>query len=427
MTVWDTFAAELDMQSRLGRRRSLRARRVEGVDLVEADGRRLLNFGGNDYLGLVAEGISIGKESQAGAAASPLVCGWTSHHERLADRIAGLEKTEAAVVFPSGFAACCGAVATFARRGDLLLSDALNHASLIDGCRLSKSNRVVYPHADVDWIHRYLSSHRHRFERAWVVTDSVFSMDGDVAPLEQLVEITRRYDANLLVDEAHATGVLGDQGGGLCDALELTSEIPLRIGTLSKALGHQGGFVAGPKVAIDYLIQFCRPLIFSTALSPAIAASAASVVERLPDWSDRRRHLANLSCQLRSKLAGEIRLPPELLSRQPVVSDAAIGGGKTALPALSPATHSVERGWEDSAAASLVTPIHPIVVGSDEEAVRISDGLREAGFFVPAIRPPTVPEGTARLRVSLSAAHSPADVESLATCLADCMPSSGAG
>lgn len=414
MTVWETFASELETQTRLGRRRSLAVRRPEGVYLREPDGRRLLNFGGNDYLGVVAEGLSAGTDVAAGAGASPLVCGWSAHHARLARRIADLEKTEAAAVFPSGFAACSGAVATFARRGDLLLSDSLNHASLIDGCRLSKAERVVYPHIDVEWVERYMSAYRRRFDQVWIVTDSVFSMDGDVAPLERLVEVARRYDANLLVDEAHATGVLGDQGGGLCDALELSGKVPLRIGTLSKALGHQGGFVAGPQVAIDYLIQFCRPLVFSTALSPAVAASAVSVVEQLPGWNDRRQHLHTLSARLRTKLGDRVASSSAYSDSPTPTHDAG------ALPHDAAARASTATSRRPGlASAALVTPIHPVLIGQDDQAVKISQYLCQCGFFVPAIRPPTVPEGTARLRISLSAAHSLADVDALSDCLCD--------
>lgn len=363
------------------RRRSLRSMSVDGVHLITDDGTRLLNFGGNDYLGVVADQTSSDsfgarQVNPAGASASALVCGWTPHHARLAESIARLERTEAAVVFPSGYAACSGTVATLCRQGDWILSDSLNHASLIDGCRASKATRQIYPHRDVAYVENCLREQRDQFNEVWMVTDGVFSMDGDIAPLHDLVEMADRYGARLIVDEAHGTGVLGDRGGGLCEAMGLQEKISIRIGTLSKAIGHQGGFVAGPQVVIDYLINFCRPLIFSTSLSPAVAAGAADVVDRLADSSLRREHVRGLSSHLRRRLG----IPAE----------------------------GIESG----------IPIVPVLLGGNSETVQASQRLREAGFFVPAIRPPTVPEGSARLRVSLSAAHTVGQVDHLAKCLA---------
>ncbi|EMI41927.1 aminotransferase class I/II-fold pyridoxal phosphate-dependent enzyme [Rhodopirellula sp. SWK7] len=391
---FDDFAASLDQMSSLGRRRRLVVQSVSGPYLVTAQSVRLLNFGGNDYLGVVADGLahrssgptalsvpdSAEEESQGdeglvacGATASALVCGWTPHHEQLAAAIARAEGTEAAVVFPSGYAACSGAIATLCRQGDLILSDQLNHASLIDGCRASKADREIYPHRDVECVDRILSERRGEFRRVWIVTDGVFSMDGDTAPLHDLVRVARKHDAQILVDEAHGTGVLGPRGGGLCEAMGVQQEIAVRIGTLSKAVGHQGGFVAGPRVVIDYLIQFCRTLIFSTALSPRTAVGAHRVITSMADWTDRREHVANLAVHLRRQIAD--CLPDEFTAIEPV--------------------SELDEG----------IPIVPIIVGDDARAVEISERLRERGFFVPAIRPPTVPEGTARLRVSLSAAH----------------------
>jgi len=358
------------------RRRRLRSMTIEGVFLQTPDGQRLLNFGGNDYLGVVAdqscEQIARPARPSSGASASSLVCGWTPHHERLARSIASLEATEAAVVFPSGYAACSGTIAAVCREGDWILSDALNHASLIDGCRSSKASREIYPHRNVDHVERLLRQRRHHYQSTWIVTDGVFSMDGDVAPLEDLVRLAETYDAQIIVDEAHGTGVLGDRGGGLCDALGLQDRIAIRIGTLSKAIGHQGGFVAGPQVVIDYLVNFCRPLIFSTALSPVVAAGAADVIESLGSWTERREHLHQLSRHFR----GRLDLPIEPIEG--------------------------------------TVPIVPVVLGHDADTVAASERLRQSGFFVPAIRPPTVPEGTARLRVSLNASHSIDQLDQLA-------------
>ena len=358
----------------IGRRRRLRVQTPAGRHVIGDDGRRRINFASNDYLGLVADPPDWRRDavlSIAGAGASPLVTGWTGSHRRLAGAIAALERTEAAIVFGSGFAACCGVVATLCRDGDLLLSDALNHASLIDGCRLSRADRHIYRHGDLNQVEELLKQHRGGHRRAWIVTDTIFSMDGDVAPLSDLVPLAERHDAELIVDEAHATGVLGPTGRGLCEALDLENRIAVRIGTLSKAVGLQGGFVAGPAEVIDYLIQHCRPFIFATALAPGIAQIAALTVERLPAMNDRRERLARRVSQYVKR----------------------IGGG-------------------DAAAAHAIA-IQPHLVGRDAAAVELSDRLAAAGFWVPAIRPPTVPPGTARVRICLSAAHSPADVEAL--------------
>lgn len=363
------------------RRRSLRAMATEGVFLQTSDGQRLLNFGSNDYLGVVAN-QTLGQSARpsspsSGASASSLVCGWTPHHDRLARSIASLEMTEAAVVFPSGYAACSGAIQTLCREGDWILSDALNHASLIDGCRSSKASREIYPHRDIGHVEDLLRRRRHQYDSTWIVTDGVFSMDGDVAPLKDLAQLAETYDAQIIVDEAHGTGVLGDHGGGLCDVLNLQDRIAIRIGTLSKAVGHQGGFVAGPKVVIDYLVNFCRPLIFSTALSPVVAAGAADVIDSLGAWTSRRQHLHRLSRHFRERL----NLP------------------------ITPIEETV--------------PIVPVIVGSDAEAVAASARLRNEGLFVPAIRPPTVPDGTARLRISLNASHTLEQIEGLASAIGE--------
>lgn len=388
------FAAALDQMSSRDRRRRLRPAHISGPFLIGEDGEPLLNFGGNDYLGVVAEASVSGRPGPdrritGGATASALVCGWTPQHERLATSIAEAEGSEAAVVFPSGYAACSGTVATLCRPGDLILSDALNHASLIDGCRSSRAQRVVYPHRDVDFVSHVLSQRRSQFEHAWIVTDGVFSMDGDVAPLSDLVDVAERHHASVIVDEAHGTGVLGDRGGGLCEALGLQNKVSIRIGTLSKAVGHQGGFVAAPRVVIDYLIQFCRTLIYSTALAPITAAGACRVIEQMGQWNERREHVAALARHARQRLQSE-----------------------TPFALTASSTESIS-GLESG------IPIVPLIVGDDERAVELSGRLREQGFFVPAIRPPTVPEGTARLRLSVSAAHKMEHVDALIDTLID--------
>lgn len=357
---------ELASQQRL---RELVPRATDGIRLRVSDGRELINFGGNDYLGLAAERVA--SPLATGSTASALVCGWTELHEQLAKRLAALEATEAAVLFPSGYAACSGTIATLAEAGDVILSDELNHASLIDGCRLSRAEKVIYPHRDWDAVHRFLVKRRMQFARAWIVTDGVFSMDGHVAPLEKLCTVAELFDATVVVDEAHGTGVLGEHGSGVCEAVNVKDRVPIRIGTLSKAVGSQGGFVAGPQVVIDYLINRCRSLIYSTALAPAAVMAALDALDSIANEPQRRAHVRQLAAAVREELS---------IAAEPVES---------------------------------LVPIVPVVVGSDQAALEKSQRLADQGFFVPAIRPPTVPEGAARLRISLSAAHERSIVDAL--------------
>jgi 8-amino-7-oxononanoate synthase len=367
--MWDDLNESLRGLRRRGRFRELNPRRIEGVRLIDAGGASLINFGSNDYLGLSSfvaarmRQADTPETSAHGATASGLVCGWTDRHQVLSEKISRFEQTAAAVVFPSGFAACSGTIATLCRTGDLILSDRLNHASLIDGCRLSKARRIVYPHRDVGRVDQLLSEHRGAFDRAWIVTDSVFSMDGHVAPLRDLCDVADRHDATLIVDEAHATGILGDSASGACEAFGVKDRVPIRIGTLSKALGSQGGFVAGPRVIADYLVNYCRPYIFSTALSlPAVEAAILG-----------------------------LESDDEMLRRR----DRVCAHARTVRRALGMDFESIES----------VIPIIPVEIGSDVDTLAASQRMREWGMFVPGIRPPTVPEGRARLRVSLSADH----------------------
>ncbi len=389
MTVprFDYLAMRLDDLRQTGALRVMRPAIHRGATIIDVNGNQLINFGSNDYLGLASRSASsITRQLEAdqsiccGAGASPLVSGYTELHAELCTLLAEFEDTQAAIVFPSGYAACCGTVATLAEAGDLLLSDQFNHASLIDGCRLSRASRFIYPHRDVASLASLLEQHRVAHARAWVVTDGVFGMDGDVAPLCQLCDLADRYDATVIVDEAHATGVLGNDGSGLCGELGVKSRVLVRIGTLSKAIGAHGGFVVGPQVVMDYLVNRCRSLIFSTAASPLTIAAAIDAIEIIRAQSQRREHLRLLTTSLRSRLAKAF--PTATLP--------------TTIPGV---------------------PIVPLVLGDNAAALRVSVSLQAMGFFVPAIRPPTVPQGTARLRISLSAAHTVEQVDQLAKSL----------
>lgn len=357
--------------------RSLRSVPLSGhpfsiADASQAAGKLLINFGSNDYLGLAAKRFSSHSVLAHGSGASPLVCGYSDDHKRLCQLIADLEQTEAAVLFPSGYAACSGAAAALPQAGDLILSDQLNHASLIDGCRLSAAQKIIYPHRDIQAVEELLAANRARYANVWIITDSVFGMDGDLAPLPQLCDLADHYNAIVLVDEAHATGVLGEDGSGATSHLNVKSRIAIRIGTLSKAIGAHGGFVAGPQVVIDYLINFCRPLIFSTAASPLVIAAAMDGVRGITDQPDLRQKVRASARRIRNAIG---------LHHRPV-EEAEI-------------------------------PIIPLIIGGNESTLRIAQRAVEAGFFMPAIRPPTVPHGTSRLRISVSASHTQSQIDDL--------------
>lgn len=357
---FDHFGEELNQLDQIGRRRRLLPRRSLGVTFQQ-EGQTFINFGSNDYLGLANHQAS--KDIARGSGASALVCGWTTAHDELANAIASFESTESAIVFPSGYAACSGVAATLPGQQDLILSDALNHASLIDGCRLSRADCLVYPHRDCEQVERLLIRHRDHYRKIWLITDSVFSMDGHLAPLRSLCDLADRFDAYLLVDEAHATGVMGADGSGVCEELGVKHRIPVRVGTLSKAMGSQGGFVAGPAIVIDYLINRCRTLIYSTALAPPAVAAAMDSLGRLASEPWRRSRVRHGSRQIRQALAMR-------------------GDGP-----------------------EMDVPIIPWIIGDETTAIRRSRQLWDRGVYVPVIRPPTVPEGSSRLRISVSADH----------------------
>lgn len=310
-----------------------------------------------------------------GSGASPLILGHTTLHQRLAERLARFEGTEAAVVFASGFAANAGTVAALVGPGDVVFTDRNNHASLLDGCRLSRADVRTYAHADWEELERHLARRSHH-RRRLILTDSLFSMDGDFAPLAELADLADRYEAMLLVDEAHATGVFGRCGRGLAEHLGVEARVPVRIGTLSKALGGVGGFVAGSRTLVDWLVNRARPYIYSTAAPAAVAAAALAAIEIVEQEPHRRTTLLERAAWLREQL--------------------------------------VARGWDIGRSTSQIIPI---VLGEPRRAVALAAKLRERGVFVPAIRPPTVPEGQSCLRVSLSFAHTEESMERLLTAL----------
>lgn len=348
---------------------------------IVIDGRELTNFSSNDYLGLAADPRLADAAQQAagkegwGAGASPLVSGYAASHQRLEERLAAFEGSEAALLFPSGFAANQGTIAALVGRGDAVFGDALNHASLIDGCRLSRAEVQVYPHRDCGRLSEMLQNAA-SFRRRLIVTDSLFSMDGDQAPLADLAGLAEQYDAMLLIDEAHATGVFGARGRGVAEALGVEDRVHIRIGTLSKALGSAGGFVCGSRALIEWLANRARPYIFSTAPPPALSAAAIAALEIVEAEPERRTRLLARSAALRDAL----RL----------------------------------QGWNIGPCESQIIPL---IVGSAAAALELSARLRERGHFVPAIRPPSAPPGQSRLRISVTAGHMPEMIDSLLAAL----------
>jgi 8-amino-7-oxononanoate synthase len=381
----DWMASELDERRRHGLYRT--RRRIDsgqGVR-VRLRGRECLNFSSNDYLNLACDlrlaraAASAARRYGCGAGASPLVSGYLPPHRSLERALARWEGTEAALVFPSGFAANLAAVTALAGRGDAVFSDERNHASLIDGCRLSRAAVHVYRHADIDHLESLLTKKRSSSRRGLIVTDSVFSMDGDFAPLPDLLELAARFDCLLLIDEAHATGVLGERGRGLTHlwSLHVLSDSRLvKIGTLSKALGAQGGFVCGTRRLVAWLVNHARPYVFSTALAPPIAAAARRAVAVVETEPERRGQLLDLAERLRDRLR--------------------------------------ELGYDVGESRCQIVPV---IVGRPQTALELSRKLEAEGLFVPAIRPPSVPPGTSRLRVSLTAGHTEDDVEQLVAAL----------
>jgi 8-amino-7-oxononanoate synthase len=346
--------------------------------VVEVDGRRLVNFASNDYLALagderlVSAAVEACRAEGVGRGASPLVCGRAAAHEELEARLAAFEGAEAALVFPSGFAANAGVIPALVDRGDCVFADAKNHASLIDGCRLARAETHIYAHGDAAALAALLEQHGPRARRRLIVTDTLFSMDGDLAPLAEVAALARTHDAMLLVDEAHATGVFGKRGRGVAEACGVEGDAIIRIGTLSKALGSAGGFVCGSRPLVQWLANRARSYVFSTAhpaASSAAAIRALEIVEREPE---RRAMVLATAARLRVWLA--------------------------------------ELGWNTGASASQIIPI---IVGAPAAALALSQRLRERGFWVPAIRPPSVPAGESLLRLSLTAGHTEEMVKGL--------------
>ena len=342
---------------------------------ITINNRSLLLMCSNDYLGL-SQHPALKKAAAAamerygfGSGASRLVSGTSVLHQRLEQKLSQFKKSEAAILFNSGYAANTGVIPALAQEGDVIFSDSLNHESIIDGCRLSRASLQVYGHKDMNHLETLIKDYGNA-RRKLIVTDGVFSMDGDMAPLPDLVTLAEKYDALLMVDDAHATGVLGKGGRGTAEHFGMEGRVPIQMGTLGKALGSFGAYVAGNRDLIDILVNRCRSYIYSTALPPAVCAAslaALKIVESDPVrreklWRNRERFAAGLK-SLRIDMG------------------------------------------------SLETPILPLMVGDAEQAIKVGARLFESGIFATAIRPPTVPEGTSRIRMTLMASFSEHDID----------------
>ena len=370
--------AQLESDGLKRRRRTLEA---PCGPLARVDGRDLISFCSNDYLGLASDPALIeaacagARQWGVGSGASHLVSGHQAPHELLEQRLASFTGFEKTLLLSTGFMANLGIVPALVGRGDAVFADKLNHASLIDAVQLSRADSQRYPHGDLTALERLLT--RSTAKRKLILTDAVFSMDGDLAPLPELLELAERFDAWLVIDDAHGFGVLGPQGRGSLAHFALPhAERIVYMGTLGKAAGGSGAFVAGSETVVEWLLQRARTYIFTTGSSPAMACALLAGLDLIEHGDERRRQLRQLTAQLRDGLA--------------------------------------DTRWQLMPSP---TAIQPVIIGDNHEALRVANALFQRGLWVPAIRPPTVPKGTARLRVSLTAAHTGEQVAQLVDAL----------
>ena len=373
MSKLDYLKEELFELSRIGRRRFLRW--IEDLKGVKAliEGREVILFCSNDYLGISRSErfkevvLEILDKWGAGAPSSRSIAGSFLIHRELEEELSRFKGTERTLLFSTGYMANMGILTTLVGEGDLILSDQFNHASIIDGARLSRAEVWVYKHKDMDHLEDLLKRSNHR--RKLIVSDGVFSMEGDIAPLRELKELSDKYGAILVIDDAHGTGVLGKEGRGIAEHFGLLGQIDVQMGTLGKALGIMGAFVAGEAVLVEYLLNRARTFMYTTSLPPVVVGMAKEALRILKEEPWRREKLWENTRLFRE---GAKRLGFRVLGE---------------------------------------TPIVPIVIGDDELTMRFSAALFEMGIYVQGIRPPTVPPGTSRLRFSISALHSESDIE----------------
>jgi glycine C-acetyltransferase len=366
---------ELDQLRQQGLFRPLRVLGSPQDTEAVVDGKRVLNLSSNNYLGLTTHPrleqamIAATEEWGAGSGAVRTIAGTMTIHEELERRLAEFKHTEASLVFQSGFTANLGVLQSLVKEGDVIISDELNHASIIDGIRLSKAERSIFKHRDMDDLERHLEKHRDKRVKL-VVTDGVFSMDGDIAPLPAIVERAERFQALVMVDDAHASGVLGKNGRGSVNHFGLDGRVDLQMGTLSKAIGVLGGYVAGGQAVRDFLIHRARPFLFSTSHPPGVAAACIAAIDVLLAEPERIDRLWKNTQRFKDGLK---RL-----------------------------------GFETGASE---TPITPVIVGKGAVAMKLSDRLFSLGVFAQGIGYPTVPEGRARIRTIVTSGHTEAQLD----------------
>lgn len=382
-----TLDDELLTLQKAGLKRVLRPVTQRRSGTVQIDNERVADFASNDYLGLAADArvaraaTAVLQAEGTGAGAARLISGHHPIHEALENEIAAFKQCERALLFPAGYMANVGTIPALARAGDVIYSDANNHASIVDGCRLSHATKRIFPHGDIDALRRLLQADQGQFRRSLIVVEGVFSMDGDTFPLDDLVALARVFKAWTYVDDAHGTGVLGRTGRGTSEHFGVSGEIDVIMGTLGKSLGTVGAYVAGSRSLIDYLISNSRAFIFTTGTPPAMAAASLEAlhIARSEPW--RREAVRDRAQQLRDRLRD--------------------GGRPTA-------------GMPNA-------PIIPVTIGDPIVTMAIVRDMRRRGFLIGGVRPPTVPVGTSRLRISVNALHPPELVDAFAASLLEAM------
>ncbi|MCB4792515.1 MAG: 8-amino-7-oxononanoate synthase [Elusimicrobia bacterium] len=368
---------ELEVLKEKGLYRSLKIISSYSEKEIVIDGIKYMNFSSNNYLGMSLRpevkkaAIDAINKYGCGGTSSRLICGTLDVHKELEEKLARLKSKEASLVFPSGFSTNQGIISTLFSSGDAIIMDKLNHASLWDGASLSKARIFIYEHKDMESLEKILKRAQ-SYKKRLIVTDTVFSMDGDLAPLKEIAYLAKKYSAVTMIDEAHATGVFGEKGSGLAEELGVEKEIDIVMGTLSKAIGSSGGFVCADKETIEYLINKSRAFIYTTSLAPASVCSAIKALEIIEREPEKRKKLLENAKYLKNNLN-----------------------------ALGFDTLESE------------SQIIPLFTGEVSKTLEISSKLMDAGIYVPAIRPPTVAEGRCRLRFSLTSQHSKEDIDKL--------------
>lgn len=340
---------------------------------IRVEGREFINFSSNDYLGLskhplLAEAAKEALEMGVGSGASRLMTGSTNIHHELEEKVAHFKEKPAALVFNSGYQANIGIISALCGKDDVVFFDKLSHASIVDGVRLSGAAFFRFRHNDTDHLESLLRKERENYHSAMIITETVFSMDGDIAPVEEIVRLKKEHECLLMLDEAHATGIFGEKGAGLTEETGTAEDVDIIMGTFSKALGSFGAYAATSAEVRDFLVNACRSFIYSTALPPSVIAANIAVLDIAQHESYRRQTLLLNADHLRSKLK--------------------------------------EEGFDVKGNSQIV----PVILGGNEQAVRASESLKEKGYWVMPVKPPTVPKGEARLRISLTFNHKRVDI-----------------